>query len=115
MLRLPDERWKEFQLAVWRWTGSPGYLRAVARDGSVRHDADGRSVEPVGDVDRLAASVPLLTREVKRARTDIDMRAVADKAARAAADAKALMVQEQGQAKVNPATGRLILSLKKAG
>ena len=50
-----------------RWCRTSSYLRALAREGSMRHGPDGHPVEPVSDVHRLSACRQCERRQARRA------------------------------------------------
>jgi hypothetical protein len=50
-----------------RWCRTSSYLRALAREGAMRHGPDGHPVEPVSDVHRLSACRQCERRQARRA------------------------------------------------
>jgi hypothetical protein len=53
------ERLKRIRTVLQRHTALPAYLEAVAATGSLRHDLDGKPIEPVTDEHREYARVRL--------------------------------------------------------
>lgn len=50
------------QRALHRWTNAKRYLRALAAEGSMRHDINGKPVEPVTEAHRAVAAMQLRRR-----------------------------------------------------
>ncbi len=105
MLMLDEAHWPALKKALGRYCSSAAYWRALAADGSQRHDVDGRAVGPVDPTDRLAASVLLLAREVHFAKTD---------AGKAAVLTKVEAVVEQAMPTRIAPSGRKVITLKRA-
>ena len=58
----PDATPKSLRTALQRYTFCSAYIRAMAAPGAMRHDIDGKPVEPINDVDRTYARSIMETR-----------------------------------------------------